>query len=72
MTTLLGHWWNGQFGKNVRRDIWLYGSESWVVEFRHGDSHSPVKRWQFGDEASAFEAIDQLIQTNGDGWQRAG
>ena len=71
MMTLLGHWWNGRFGKVARRDIWWYGPQMWIVEFRQGDSYSPVKRWRFPDEAGALAAVDRLIETGGDGWQRA-
>jgi hypothetical protein len=65
-----GTWWNGQYGRLVRRDIWRYtDGQTWRVEARQGDGDATVWHRDYGDEASARDLISNLLLTTGDTWR---
>lgn len=67
---LVGRWWNGQWGRFGRRDIWLYAdSGGFVVHARHGDSDDGVREWRFDTEPEARAWITRLTERGGEGWR---
>jgi hypothetical protein len=68
---LEGRWWNGQLGRNARRDIWLKRGQVWRVEAREGDGHAHVWGHDYPTEDEARAAVDAMIERTGgsDEWQ---
>ena len=67
---LIERWWNGEFGRLARRDVWLYRSTTWRVESRESDADSGRgNTWTYDDEEDARAMIRRLLETGGDGWR---
>jgi len=67
---IVGRWWNGHYGRMVRRDIWLYtDGRTWRVEARQGDADSKVWRRDYSDERSARELIEATLLRTGHRWR---
>ena len=61
-----GRWWNGRFGRMVRRDIWLLTDGStWRVEARTGDADSGKWHHDYADERQARGVIAGMIERTG-------
>ena len=70
---VIGKWWNGAWGRLVRRDVWLIRETRWVVIARQGGSEDGTSQeWAFEDEYAARGMVDRLKKANGPGqWQEA-
>lgn len=65
-------WWNGQWGRLVRRDIWLKtDGTTWRVEARKGDGDSKVWGRDFGpDETAARTLVAEMKARGWTEWQQ--
>lgn len=58
---LMGRWWNGKYGRLVRRDIWLSRETVWQVRARDGDAETGRElQWQFTSEEQARAMVERL------------
>jgi hypothetical protein len=66
-----GRWWNGRWGRNLRRDIWLLRETRWMVRARHGNADAGREAvWEFAMEHEARAMVDRLIRADsGNGWK---
>jgi hypothetical protein len=65
---LRGRWWNGRFGRLVRRDIWLLtetDGTTWRVEARTGDGDSRKWHGDYADERQARGVIAGMMDRTG-------
>jgi hypothetical protein len=70
MGDVVNRWWNGQWGRMGRRDVWLRRTARWRVEARQGGAdEGTTQRWDFEDEASARDFVQTLLTTGGSGWR---
>jgi hypothetical protein len=65
----MGRWWNGCWGRMVRRDIWLIREVRWQVRARQGDSDTGREMsWDYAeDETAARAMVERLLQADGPG-----
>ena len=67
---LVGRWWNGQWGRMGRRDVWLRRRTTWEVEARQGEADDgKSQRWDFTDEETALDMVHRLMTTAGGEWK---
>jgi hypothetical protein len=60
--TLVGRWWNGKWGRLVRRDIWLTEESVWHVRAREGDGETGRElHWRYTSEAEARAMVERLM-----------
>jgi hypothetical protein len=60
--TLVGRWWNGKWGRLVRRDIWLTRQTVWHVRARQGDGETGRElHWSYTSEAEARAMVERLM-----------
>jgi hypothetical protein len=65
---VLGRWWNGAWGRLVRRDVWLVRETRWRVLARQGDSETgKFIEWDFATEEDARAMVERLLQPEGPG-----
>jgi hypothetical protein len=58
---LVGRWWNGQYGRLARRDIWLTSDgRTWHVRARQGDNDGREIHYDFDREYEAAAMVDRL------------
>lgn len=58
----LRHWWNAQWGRIGRRDIYLrVDGNQWYVEAREGGSEGRSRWWEFDGEDEALELVRALM-----------
>jgi hypothetical protein len=51
---LVGRWWNGAWGRHLRRDIWLMRDPQWTVKARQGNAETGREStWEFATEREA-------------------
>jgi hypothetical protein len=63
---VLGRWWNGAWGRLVRRDVWLLHESRWRVLARQGDSDTDkMLQWEFATEDEARAMVDRLLRADG-------
>lgn len=72
--TLLRRFWNGNFGRLARRDVWLWEEPAkpatWTVVIRSGGSeHGSEKSWDFTDRAEAEAWLHKCLKARGDDWR---
>jgi hypothetical protein len=67
LVELVGRWWNRQWGRLARRDIWLRTDDAgWHVQARHGDREVC---FDFEREYEARAMVDQLVKAAPGGWK---
>ncbi|MER7441825.1 hypothetical protein [Micromonospora avicenniae] len=67
---LVSRWWNGVWGRLIRRDVWLAREMRWHVVARAGDSEiGKVLRWEFDTEDDARQMVQRLICADGSQWR---
>ena len=65
---VVGRWWNGAWGRLVRRDVWLLRDTRWLVVARQGDADTgTVRDWDFATEDEARAMVDRLLKAEGPG-----
>jgi len=63
------HWWNGTWGRLVRRDLYLYeDGGAWLVEARLGGADGRSRWFNYPDEDAALERVRDLM-TESDDWR---
>ena len=63
------HWWNGTWGRLVRRDLYLYEDGGrWIVEARLGGAEGRSRWFEYDDEDSALECVRGLL-TESNEWR---
>jgi hypothetical protein len=66
---VVGHWWNGRWGRLARRDVWLHrDDDSWIVAARQGDGESNVWHSKPSSEAQARTLVADLLARGGEHW----
>jgi len=66
----VARYWNGQFGRLARRDIWLKtDGVSWRVEARRGDGDASVWGRDYLTEAAARADMAALMERTHDTWR---
>ena len=64
------HWWNGTWGRLVRRDVWLRtDGQTWEVEAGRGGMEGRSAVLTYPDEAQARQELSLLLGEYGP-WQR--
>jgi hypothetical protein len=68
---LLAHWWNGQWGRMARRDVWVeLLDEGYQVRIRGGDwRDEDGKSWTAPDRLVAWRWVQELLK-DGSSWTR--
>lgn len=65
VVALVGRWWNGKWGRLVRRDIWLTRETAWLVRAREGDGETGRElHWRYSTEAEARAMVERLMQSS--------
>jgi hypothetical protein len=63
------HWWNGTWGRLVRRDLYIYeDGGTWLVEARLGGGDGRSRWFDYADEDAALERVRDLM-TESDDWR---
>jgi hypothetical protein len=58
---LVGRWWNAQYGRLARRDIWLTSDgRTWQVRARQGGADGREVPYDFAREYEARAMVDRL------------
>jgi hypothetical protein len=61
------HWWNGRWGRHVRRDVYLrVDGDAWLVEQRAGGADGVSQFYEFASEEDAYERVRALLTDSGD------
>jgi hypothetical protein len=61
------HWWNGTWGRLVRRDLYLYeDGGTWLVEARLGGADGRSRWFTCPDEDAALERVRDLMTESND------
>jgi hypothetical protein len=61
------HWWNGTWGRLVRRDLYLYeDGNRWTVEARVGGAEGRSRWFEFDREDDAMECVRGLLTESSD------
>jgi hypothetical protein len=71
--SLVERWWNGNFGRLARRDVWLWQLDNgtWLVEICQGGMDGGRRaEWPYTDEAEARRMLDRCVETGGAGWRQ--
>jgi hypothetical protein len=56
------HWWNGNWGRLARRDVYLRtDGDRWYVEQRAGGADGVSRWYEFDDEDTAYDLIRTLL-----------
>jgi hypothetical protein len=56
------HWWNGTWGRLVRRDVYLYcDGDRWLIEAREGGAEGRSRWFEYDDEDAALEDVRGLL-----------
>ena len=67
---LVGRWWNGQWGRLGRRDVWLRRRVVWEVEARQGEADDgKSQRWEFTDDEAALTMVNSLMTSSPGEWK---
>ena len=67
---LVGRWWNGERGRQARRDIWLTSDgQRWNVRARQGDSDGREVSYDFDRGYEARAMVDRLKATAPGKWK---
>jgi hypothetical protein len=69
---MIEHWWNGNFGRLARRDVWLWRSpaEVWTVEICDGGVDSGRRaEWSYPTEHDARRQLARCLNTGGADWK---
>jgi hypothetical protein len=62
---LVGRWWNGKWGRLVRRDIWLTSESVWHVRARQGDAETGRElQWRCSTEEEARAMVERLMRAD--------
>jgi hypothetical protein len=63
------HWWNGTWGRLVRRDLYVYEDAGrWLVEARLGGAEGRSRWFEYDSEDAALECVRGLF-TESDEWR---
>jgi hypothetical protein len=71
MERVVKHWWNGNWGRLARRDVYLRADADrrWVVEARTGGAEGR-SRWQVvKDERAALALAQRWLDLGGSCWR---
>jgi hypothetical protein len=65
-----GRWWNGQWGRLARRDIWLtHDGQHWRVRGREGGDEGREVNYQFDQEWAARAMVDRMMKASAGNWR---
>ncbi|MGW3810849.1 hypothetical protein [Micromonospora sp. NPDC005113] len=65
-----GRYWNGEWNRIARRDIWLLSNgRLWRVRGRLGGDGGREVSHDFTDELSAREMVDRMMKTSVGSWR---
>jgi len=63
------HWWNGTWGRLVRRDLYLYEDGGrWIVESRLGGAEGRSRWFEYADEDAALDRV-RAMMIESDDWR---
>jgi len=64
-------WWNGSWGRLVRRDVWLLrGDVGWHVRVRAGGAEGRELTMDYDDETRARAQLRRLLSEQPEHWRR--
>jgi hypothetical protein len=64
-------WWNGSWGRLVRRDVFLREHRGrWQVETRQGGAEGRGRAWTFDDEQEARRWLARCLDDGRGGWRQ--
>jgi hypothetical protein len=64
------HWWNGKWGRLVRRDVYLRtDGDRWHVEQRAGGAEGVSQFYEYGSEDEAYDLVRALLAGPDDNWR---
>ena len=68
---VVGHWWNGTWGRLARRDVWLKtDGNRWWVEARQGDGdRQPWRGRPHLTEEAARQELAAMLARAGKKWR---
>ncbi|RZU75867.1 hypothetical protein EV384_4439 [Micromonospora kangleipakensis] len=65
-----GRWWNGNWGRIARRDIWLLSDgHRWRVRGRLGGDGGREVAYEFDDEQQARAMVNRMMETSAGAWR---
>jgi hypothetical protein len=65
----VSRWWNGNFGRLGRRDVYLRRGTLWEVEAREGGAEGRSKVFRFDTEDEAMDFLNRCLEGPGD-WRQ--
>jgi len=67
---IVGHWWNGSWGRLTRRDVWLKtDGNRWYVQARQGDGDRPVWSRPYLTEEAARQQLAAMLARGAKQWR---
>jgi hypothetical protein len=71
MERVYKHWWNGAWGRLVRRDVyvWTDGYRRWTVKARTGGAEGRSRRQAVHDEREALALAQRWRDLGGPDWK---
>ena len=65
----MARWWNGNYGRLGRRDVYVRRGTLWEVEAREGGAEGRSKTFRFDSEDEAMAFVKRCLEGPGD-WRQ--